>query len=575
MRENKVLIGFISLCVLVVGCIFLYDYTNIFDVFIKDDEVFEDYVGPEIFEEYVEPENLQYTDEKYFAFDKKTNQILDYDTKGGLDVVIPKKIKGVKVLRIGNYSFMDKGLESVIIPEEVKEVGAYAFMNNNLKEIHIPESVKSIGFRAFESNKITRVNLLNNKLTLEGFVFNINNIQEVIYNDKIESMSVNFFGNKLTVQNIKNYPSDKADDFMYIFYLDYNDEIIKTDEYIFNKTKREIQAYLGNETDVRIPIIIDNTVVERIGPYSFNGKNIEKVTLPNTVKLIDYFAFSNNNIENLVLPSNTETIRAEAFLNNNIKSVVIPSNVKEVYSEAFAKNNIEKLIIEANDIDFKYDSRNIFTNNNLIPENIHIANEEAFKYYWGEMFGYSYGSDVVISNDFIFDKGYRSILKYIGEDKKELVVPSQIEDVEVKRIGESAFEGKNFETVIIEENIDTIKKNAFKNCGIKFLQLPNSIQFVYSGAFENNKLEYLELPNNESFYTGEVFKSNDLKSIKIPSSVKFDPSRKLFNDDDIIGTFFGNTNIKEVIIIGDDKDILDEEWDIMFQVGVDINKVKQ
>ncbi len=573
MREHKVLLGFISLCVLVVGCVFLYDYTNVFDIFIKDNQ------GVENFVEYVEPENLQYTDEKYFAFNKKTKEILDYDIKGGLDVVIPKKINGVKVLRIGDISFMNKGIESVIIPEGVKEIGFQAFFDNNLKEIHIPKSVKEIGFKAFESNKIKKIDLSNNKLYLDGSVFNNNNIQEVIYNEKIELnewYTFNFEGNELTVENIKNYPSDKIDMFESIFLFEYNDEIIETEEYIFNKTRREIMAYLGNETDIVIPSTIDSIYVEVIGHYSFDEKNIEKITLPNTIKSIGASAFSKNNIEDLVLPNNIKYIWGSAFSNNNINRLVIPKTVKIISGDVFLQNNIEELVIEDVEGNIFSWSTGAFLNNNLINDNIHIANEDVFKENWKLIFGYEYSDDVVISNDFIFNKSKNLIIKYIGEDKKNLIVPSYIEGVEVKIIGVSAFVGKKFENVIIEENIRVIAKNAFNSCGIVTLELPNSIFTVYEGSFENNKLEYLELQNNEANYRGHVFKNNELKSIKIPSSIKFvEYEIESILEGFMLGTFFGNTNIKEVIIDGDDKDIFDEDWDNMFQVGVDIDVVKQ
>ncbi len=83
-------------------------------------------------QEYTEESVSKYTDEKYFAFDEETQTILDYDISGGVDIVIPETINGVKVLEIGDVAFSKKGIESVVIPEGIRKIGMSAFANNNI-----------------------------------------------------------------------------------------------------------------------------------------------------------------------------------------------------------------------------------------------------------------------------------------------------------------------------------------------------------------------------------------------------------------------------------------------------------
>ena len=70
------------------------------------------------------------TDESFFNFDAWTGTITGYDTAGGLDVVIPKVIRGVEVKSIGKSAFWEKGVTSVVIPEGVTKIEFGAFANN-------------------------------------------------------------------------------------------------------------------------------------------------------------------------------------------------------------------------------------------------------------------------------------------------------------------------------------------------------------------------------------------------------------------------------------------------------------
>jgi len=94
-------------------------------------------------------------DENAFVFDAGTQTITGYrgsQTK----VIIPAKIDGVVVKRIGNEAFSgfgkdsDKKLVSVVIPEGVEEIGVDAFMVNQISSITFPSTLKTIGAGAFK-----------------------------------------------------------------------------------------------------------------------------------------------------------------------------------------------------------------------------------------------------------------------------------------------------------------------------------------------------------------------------------------------------------------------------------------
>ncbi len=99
------------------------------------------------------------TDSKYFTYKEITGgiEITDYNVKGGLDVIIPKKINGKNVISIGYAAFYNNQLTSVTIPNSVTSIGDSAFGNNQLTSVIIPSSVTSIGESAFQGNQLTSV----------------------------------------------------------------------------------------------------------------------------------------------------------------------------------------------------------------------------------------------------------------------------------------------------------------------------------------------------------------------------------------------------------------------------------
>lgn len=69
------------------------------------------------------------------------------------EVVLPRKIDGIPVTRIGNHAFVNSTMAQVYIPEGITEIGQSAFHNNRvLTQVTIPKTVRSIEESAFSWN---------------------------------------------------------------------------------------------------------------------------------------------------------------------------------------------------------------------------------------------------------------------------------------------------------------------------------------------------------------------------------------------------------------------------------------
>lgn len=73
------------------------------------------------------------------------------------DVVIPDSVGDVKIGKINNSIFNEKGIISVDLGKGVETIGQFAFMKNSLKSITIPNNVKTIEQQAFYGNSLRSV----------------------------------------------------------------------------------------------------------------------------------------------------------------------------------------------------------------------------------------------------------------------------------------------------------------------------------------------------------------------------------------------------------------------------------
>jgi hypothetical protein len=68
---------------------------------------------------------------------------------------------GANFTEIPPFSFANRNLTSVTIPNSVQRILAFAFWNNRLKNVTIPNSVQRIGAFAFENNRLKNVTIPN------------------------------------------------------------------------------------------------------------------------------------------------------------------------------------------------------------------------------------------------------------------------------------------------------------------------------------------------------------------------------------------------------------------------------
>lgn len=255
-----------------------------------------------------------------------------------------------KVQYISNNVFSScKKLKSITLPNNVVSIGDRAFMGcTELTEVQMSDNVTYIGTDAFrDCAKLNNIGLSNKLVTIGGSAFRG---CSCIKNLEIPKSVLNIGSGAFTeCTNLNN-----------VNYGGTNYAIDKNYEFSIDNKKASITCYLSNVRNVTVPDKILGCDVICISDFSFAGKALTSISLPNSitsiskgsflfcenlasVKLstnlvsIDDAAFSTcKNLKNITIYTPTTQISDTAFYDCNSLTIICP---KGSYAETYAKNN--------------------------------------------------------------------------------------------------------------------------------------------------------------------------------------------------------------------------------------------
>jgi len=217
---------------------------------------------------YVLDEKNQATIFKYFGKEK--------------DVIVPAKINGYKVIKIGDFSFANKEITSVTLPDSVEKIGAYAFYNcESLEEINAPSKLKEINGYAFCGCKNLKSFEMPNDLNYLGaYAFN--------RCEKLENINI-------------------------------PDSVTKIHNGVFMDCTGLKEVEMSSN-------------IRSIGISAFEGtSSLAEIDLPESLIFINDRAFHSSGIKNIVLPSSLRILGDYAFESSDIENAVINGNNLDIY----------------------------------------------------------------------------------------------------------------------------------------------------------------------------------------------------------------------------------------------------
>ena len=247
--------------------------------------------------------------------------------------------------------------------------------------------------------------------------------------------------------------------------------------------------------------------IKTIGRQAFAYcKQLKNITLPNTVKTIEYCAFQLSGLRNIVFSDSLERIEGYAFVTNaGLSRVTLPATVTYIGEWAFALTMLDYISIGSNNVYFSAGTNCIIERSTMsiiagsrysyIPYDYNIKRiaPAAFA-------GCIYTTDLCLPRgvtevgEYAFYKCFRAYEINIPEgvttignyafcechDAWRLNIPSTLTE-----IGTGVFQDcQSLRTITIPDNIQHIGKDAFNHCAnLRDLTLGTGVQVIDDNAF--------------------------------------------------------------------------------------------
>jgi uncharacterized repeat protein (TIGR01451 family) len=239
--------------------------------------------------------------------------------------------EGIKTIGPDAFAYC-KGLTEVTIPGTVTTIGSYAFSYcSGLKTVSIPNSVTEIEERAFyDCTSLVAIDLPNQLTAIRSQVLSgCTNLQSITIPNTVTSIEWNAFRechSLITIEIPASVTKIDAGAFVDCSALtsftvqESNDKFVAVDGVLYDKSMSVLLYY----------------------PTAKSGS----FTIPNTVVSIGEVAFAYcKNLSSVVIPNSVVRIYANAFRYAPLTTVTIPGSVKSIDFYAFADNPALKTVI--------------------------------------------------------------------------------------------------------------------------------------------------------------------------------------------------------------------------------------
>ncbi|MDE7312614.1 MAG: leucine-rich repeat protein [Eubacterium sp.] len=500
--------------------------------------------------------NSNYMSQNGVLYTKDQSKLLNCPPIGHSGVfTIPSSVN-----RIGNWAFgWCEALVQIVIPEQVTQIGSAAFVGcTGITELSIPHSVEQIGInfiRDCSNLEKIRVDGKNLHFVIDhGVLYNINktkilgcpakgktgtyvilpSVQEIESGAFAGCSSLKELYIPVSVSSIGNQAFMECTQLQNVYYagtqeqwnqigIDGNQILKRVNmhyevasepegDYEYNILEDgsvEVTEYLGSDRIVEMPAQIDGKRVTSIGQNAFSQMGIQEIIISENVTSIGSAAFEGCEVlQKVTIPDSVTSIKSGAFAWSGLQEINIPESVASIGVMAFGK--CESLTdVYYSGTRKQWNQINIASGSGLEEERItiHFREEDETEN------EYEYK---------ILDDKTIEIAKYNGADTV-LLIPEQIEERRVIRIGENAFSGcTSLIEAVIPSGVITIGWSAFSGCtNLVKIDFPDRIAEIEGDAFMNcTGLKEIDIPSGLDHISDGTFAGcTGLTKLCIPSNI--------------------------------------------------------
>ena len=250
------------------------------------------------------------------------NSYVEINAYKGTDstVEIPSEINGLKVRKIAENGLCGNNhVEKYILPEGITTIGQHALSrNDNLKEISFPSTLQSVQFGAISyDNALKEVIFPEGLEKIEGCVlYTCYGLTDVYIPSTVTSIAENMFCSS-------SYDLE-------MFHVDENnDNYCSENGVLFTKDKSRLVRYPLHKSNLEYEI--PSTVTE-IAHSAFDTITIlEKLYIPDNVKIIGERAFSMASLKELRLPHELTTLPQYSLGSmHSLEKLYIPKSLTRI-----------------------------------------------------------------------------------------------------------------------------------------------------------------------------------------------------------------------------------------------------
>ena len=426
------------------------------------------------------------------------------------EIIIPNSIT---TMDMGVFS--DSSLKVITFQDESKltSIENATFKNSKIESIIVPPSVTSInGSQVFSNTpNLTKIKMNHDLIFLDGtHRWGLTQLQWNL----IEFVFDPFLGTELDNNEVRNIGFDTkaiitledwnimAPNVTIIGSAFENNEILTRIDIPKTIFAIEQEAF-KNTTNLKIIKFEADSVLSRIGAWSFQNSGLATIDLPSSLLEINKAAFSNMlSLASITIPPNIKKLSDQLFSGSvNLENLILPSGLKEIGSNVF--NGTTKLTEIVVPLTVETISSTAFVSSNftnIIMPRIFLG-DNSLKYGWTQA---QWNLIEWVYAPFWGTEFNNSILALIGWEEKTIITLADWR--------------------AMAPNIETINAGFANNETLKSIEIPNYIFNFQTNSFKNTKsLEKVVFEKNSQLRIIEedVFFGSSLKSIKIPDSVIF------------------------------------------------------
>ncbi len=457
-----------------------------------------------------------------------------------------------EITMIGDGTFHDASITSIILPASVTKIGMGAFENcGQLQSITLPHSVSIIGNGAFQFTGLTSITIPASVEQIDAWAFQqCPNLKEVIIQSSSHLTSIGGYAfsncSALTSIIIPNSVTKIGERAFWGCGL--------TSVTIPASVKEIGFVAFKNCTQLKDLQFADRTDAINIGTYAFENIALEEVVIPDWMINIPEGMFYNNpKLETIYLHEGINSIGYRPFGACPLKYIISMSQTPPALAEGAFEGYDEddKVIVYVPSQDAKEAYQNsdwskcfttFVTNINyritssstaeltyVVPEEkiITIPTMVAISGSFYQVTGI--GEEAFKDNTVLESVSLPPSIQYIGNDafsgctKLKQTNSRFWEDLQT--IGDSAFYGCcALDSIVIPEGVQTIGKSAFMECkNLVYLSLPTGPKIIPDDCFRHcyNLRDELIIPEGVDTIGVYAFNTDTaLKKVYLPSTLK-------------------------------------------------------